>query len=306
MLFEKFDELAKDQVVYPYFNPEVASQLPEQTLRTITDHLLVRSGDYRQLFTTNHTFMTRVLGPLYQVPVRARKGWEPYDFSEGDDRSGLLGQAGFLALYSHSGRSSPTLRGRAIREVLMCQPVPNPPGNVNFTAVQDVHNISMPTARIRLTTHNTDPVCSGCHLLTDPVGLSLERFDGIGAARASENGASIDVSGMVDGVAFKGAAGLGKALADSPDTPQCVASRALEYAIGRPPEDEAQLEAINLAFRDQGFAIRALFLQVATMPESWRVSASKLLSETKVSWSTIDFNSGIRNASRIKETNNGL
>ena len=62
--------------------------------------------------------MTRSLGALYKVPVRKSQGWEPFSFAPGDDRAGLLGQAGFLAMYSHSGRSSPTLRGRAIREVL--------------------------------------------------------------------------------------------------------------------------------------------------------------------------------------------
>lgn len=276
LLFEKFDELAKDPVIYPYFNQTVAQVLPEQTLRTITDHLLTRSGDYRQLFTTPNTFMTRALGGLYGVQVHSSKGWEPYAFAPGDDRAGLLGQAGFLALYSHSGRSSPTLRGRAIRELLMCQPVPNPPGNVNFTAVQDTTNRAMPTARIRLTAHTTDAVCAGCHKITDPIGLTLERFDGIGRVRTRENGADIDVSGAMDGSDFFGASGLGKALAGSPDTTTCVASRALEYAVGHPAEDSDVVEKLDRDFAAGGYTIRSLFLKVATMPESWRVKTDPL------------------------------
>jgi hypothetical protein len=277
LLFEKFDEIAKDPVIYPYFNQEVAQALPEQMLRTITDHLITRNGDYRQLFTTSRSFMTRSLGSLYQVPVRKPSGWEPYEFAANDDRSGLLGQAGFLALYSHSGRSSPTLRGRAIRELLMCQPVPNPPGNVNFTAVQDTANKAMPTARVRLTAHVSDEVCAGCHTITDPAGLSLERFDGIGAARRTENGAEIDASGMMDGIKFTGAEGLGKTLAASPDTTQCVAGRALEYATGRTTEEDGTLvEDLEKRFAAQGYGIRALFLQVATMPEAYRVKVAPL------------------------------
>jgi hypothetical protein len=273
LLFEKFDEIAKDPVVYPYFNQDVAQALPEQMLRMIVDHLLVRNGDYRDLFTTPRTFMTRSLGGLYKVPVSAQSGWSPYEFSPGDDRAGLLGQAGFLALYSHSGRSSPTLRGRAIRELLMCQPVPNPPGNVNFTAVQDTANKATPTARIRLTAHNTDAVCAGCHKITDPVGLSLERFDGIGAARTLENGAPIDVSGAMDGIDFTGGTGLGKTLAASPDTTQCVAGRALQYATGMSSEDSGPyIEELDKRFSASGYGIRALFRQVATMPEAYRVN----------------------------------
>ena len=277
LLFEKFDELAKDPVIYPYFNQDVAKALPEQTLRTITAHLLGKGGDYRALFTTPNTFMTRSLGPLYQVPVRKSSGWEPYQFAAGDDRAGLLGQAGFLSIYSHSGRSSPTLRGRAIRELLMCQPVPNPPGNVNFTAVQDVHNKATPTARSRLSAHSTDEVCAGCHKITDPVGLSLEKFDGIGAFRATENETPIDSSGILDGLHYEGAAGLGKTLAESPSTTQCVSARALEYATGLGSEDVSPwVEDLDKQFAASGYGIRALFLKVATMPETWQVKATPL------------------------------
>lgn len=277
LLFEKFNELSKDPVIFPYFNQDVLQALPEQMLRTITGHLLVRNGGYLQLFTTPHTYMTRSLGGLYQVQVKQAKGWEAYDFAPGDDRAGLLGQAGFLALYSHSGRSSATLRGRAIRELLMCQPVPNPPGNVNFTAVQDTSNKATPTARIRLMAHATDPSCSGCHKITDPVGLSLERFDGIGMSRKTENEALIDPSGSMDGSSFMGAGGLGTTMAKSPSTAQCVAMRALSYATGRSSDDVSSLvELLDKRFAASGYGIRALFLQVATMPESYQVVSTPL------------------------------
>lgn len=287
LLFEKFDELAKDPVIYPYFNTEVLQALPEQTLRTITDLLVTRGGDYRELFTTRRTFMTRALGGLYQVPVGQPKGWVPYEFAAGDDRAGILGQAGFLAMYSHSGRSSPTLRGRAIRELLMCQPVPNPPANVNFTAVQDTANKAMPTARVRLNAHNTDPVCAGCHKVTDPVGLSLERFDGIGARRDTENDAPIDPAGRMDGVNFTGGEGLGKTMVESGQTTLCLSSRALEYAAGRPPTDEALVSGLEKDFAAANYGIRALFLKVATMPETWRVAAPPPLGgEVRVSFNS--------------------
>lgn len=279
LLFEKFDELAKDPIIYPYFNQEVAQALPEQLLRTITGHLLTDNGDYRQLFTTNRTYLTRALGGLYQVQVNRSQGWERHEFAPGDDRSGLVGQAGFLAIYSHAGRSSPTLRGKAIRELLMCQPVPPPPGNVNFTAVQDTANKAMPTARIRLSAHATDAACSGCHKITDPAGLSLERFDGIGAFRSTENDAPIDATGAMDGITFTGAAGLGKTLAESPATTQCVASRAYEYATGKPSEDEALVTGLDKQFAANGYAIRALFQRVASMPEAYRIVSRPVSSE---------------------------
>ncbi len=281
LLFEKFDELAKDPVIYPYFNQDVLQALPEQTLRTITGHLLRKNGSYQELFSTPNTVMTRSLGALYKVPVRQSSGWEDYVFPAKDDRAGLLGQAGFLAIYSHSGRSSPTLRGRAIREVLMCQPVPNPPGNVNFTAVQDVTNKEMPTARNRLDAHISDPICAGCHKITDPAGLVLERFDGIGALRTKENGAEIDVAGVIGEQSFFGGSGLGKILASSPDTAKCVTRRALEYVAGRASEDEALLGSMLERFEKSGHTIRALFADVAGSPDTYRVNlvSSEVMSQ---------------------------
>lgn len=290
LLFEKFDEIAKDPLVYPRFNPTVASALPEQMLRMIIDHVVTRDGDYRELFTTRRTFMNRALGPLYNVPVRSRDGWEPYEFAPESGRAGLLSQAGFLALYSHSGRSSPTLRGRAVRELLLCQPVPNPPGNVNFTAVQDTNNQVLRTARARLNAHNTDPVCSACHKITDPIGLPLEPFDGIGAYRRLENNAEIDTTGTFEGANFVGAAGLGQALAATQSTTECVAGRALEYATGRSPqEDTDRIMALEKAFAADDYRISKLFLRIATMREAYQIQpAPEQSREPVMAMSTTD------------------
>jgi hypothetical protein len=272
LLFEKFDEIAKDPIVYPRFNPDVARALPEQMLRMVVDELVTRDGDYRNLFTTRRTFINRALGPVYNVPVRSRLDWEAVEFAPDDDRAGLLSQAGFLALYSHSGRSSPTLRGRAIRERLLCQPVPDPPGNVNFAVVQDTSNKVLRTARARLDAHANDPACSSCHRITDPIGLPLERFDGIGAYRAKENDVDIDTAGKFEGSVFNGAAGLGKALAENPATTECVASRMLEYATGKSTDEDGEtVAALEKAFAGDGYRFSALMLRIATLPASYRV-----------------------------------
>ena len=114
-----FDGLAmveKDPTLYPRFSRTVIVDAEEQTLRTIADHLVAQRGDYRDLFTTRRTFMTRTLGTVYRVPVSAEKGWEPFEFPQDDPRAGLQTQNRFQALHRPKGRSSPTLRGKAVRE----------------------------------------------------------------------------------------------------------------------------------------------------------------------------------------------
>jgi hypothetical protein len=200
--YDEFDGLSKDQSLFPKFTSQMAKDAEEQSLRMIVDLLVTNNGDYRDLFTTKKTFLNRNLGSLYKVPVdgSAFSGWMPYTFGPDDPRAGLLTSAGFLIVDpTHEGRSSPTIRGKKVRELLLCQKVPPPPPNVNFNLVQDTHNPLYKTARDRLTAHRDNPTCAGCHSITDPIGLSMENYDAVGEFRTQENGSNIDASGTFDG-----------------------------------------------------------------------------------------------------------
>ncbi len=270
-------ELTKDPVVYGAFNPQVAEDLPEQALRTVVDHLIVRDAPYPEIFTTRQTFMNRRLGVIYDVPV-AQTGWQPYALPANDDRAGLLGLGAFLALNSHEGRSSPTLRGRAIREVLMCQPVPDPPANVDFSGFNGASTAERRTARQRLTQHVSNPVCAACHKVTDPLGLPLENFDGIGAYRSAENGAAIDAHGSFENKDFTGAAGLGQLLSQSPAPSRCLTQRVAEYAVGRTRTrlPKGWVDALFKDFQAGGYRFRVLMQRVALSPEFYAPPTSEL------------------------------
>jgi hypothetical protein len=272
--FDKFDALAKDPMIYPVFSTKVARDAEEQTLRTITDALITRDGDYRDIFTTRRTFMTRNLGIVYRVRVASEHGWEPYEFPAGDQHAGILTQLSFTELHSHPGRSSATLRGKAVREILLCEQVPMPPANVNFTVVQETNNPVYKTARERLTAHRTDPTCAGCHKLVDPIGLGLENFDGAGAYRDLENGAPIDASGDIDGIHFSNAAELGKAIHDDPAAVSCLVESVFRYAAGR-DFDKGEKEWrgwIAKQFVADGYKLPALLRRIATSKAFYAVT----------------------------------
>ena len=181
--FDGLEDVSKDTLVYPRFSRQILEDAREQTLRVVADHLVARRADYRELFTTRNSFMTRNLGLVYGVPVRAREGFEAMTFPADSPRVGLQSHVSVLALHAHPGRSSPTLRGIFVREALLCTEIPAAPANVDFTVVQDVANPDLKTARERLEAHRTEAACESCHRLVDPVGLALEPFDGSGMFR---------------------------------------------------------------------------------------------------------------------------
>jgi hypothetical protein len=274
--FEKIADLAKDNVIYPQFNQDVKRDMPEQTLRTLIDHLITKNGDYRDIFTSRQLFMTRALGTVYGVPVEEPSGWSKYEFPEGSPRTGLLTQMSFLATHSHDGRSSPTLRGKALRELILCQAIPDPPANVNFSLVNDTKNEKLKTVRDRLTVHRENPTCSTCHRRMDPVGLSLENFDGVGAFRTQENGVTIDATGELDGSKFTDPVTLGQTLRNHPRVPACLTQRASEYAMRRPlTKAEATWVAdLTARFSKNGYRLRALLRDIAVSDQFYRVSTS--------------------------------
>ncbi len=271
--FDKFGDLAKDSVVYPAFNSTVAEDAKEQTLRTITDLLIERNGDYRDLFTTREAHLTRALGIVYRVPVPTRNGWEKSVFPESSHRAGIQSHVAFLALYSHPGQSSPTLRGKAMRELFLCQEVPDPPPNVDFSVVQEV-DASMPTARDRLDVHRTNPSCAGCHKIMDPLGLTLENYDGLGTYRTTENDARIDASGSLDGIDFTTPEGLGQAFHDHPETPRCLVEKIYRYAVGRDTEMEERsyMDYLNKSFAAHGFRVPDLMRTIALSENFFAIS----------------------------------
>ncbi|HME40845.1 MAG TPA: DUF1592 domain-containing protein [Steroidobacteraceae bacterium] len=275
--FDLFETLAKDAQIYPKWTAKVAQDAQEQTLHSIVDLLLWQHGDYRDLFTTRKTFLTPLLGSIYGVPVAPNGGGalQPYEFSAGDARAGAQSHASFVALHSHEGLSSPTLRGKALRELLLCEPVPAPPGNVNFATAQDTHNPNFKTMRARLTAHRTDPTCAGCHKLMDPMGLALENFDSDAGYRTAENGQPLDTSGELDGIEFTDAAGLGRALHDNPATGPCFVRRLYSYATGRAPvrRDMAWIRYLEKSFAEDGYRAPELLRRIAVSDNFYRVAA---------------------------------
>ncbi|MBT4740411.1 MAG: DUF1592 domain-containing protein [Rhodospirillaceae bacterium] len=284
--FDQFDTLEKDNIIYPAFTIQVAEDAREQVLRTIVDHLILREQDYRALFTTRQTFITGGLARVYRVPTKrpAEGAWIPFEFPEDDPRAGILTQVGFAALASHPGRSSPTLRGKAVRESILCQQVPDPPGDVDFSLFEDPNSPNK-TARERLTVHRTAPACAGCHKITDPIGLALENLDGVGQLRTTENGAPIDASGDLDGTPFTDAAGLGRAVSTNPATTSCVTQRLASYALGRSagPAEREYVKYLEQGFADDGYSIPALLRRIAYSDALFTVSTPTVDNVTRQS-----------------------
>jgi hypothetical protein len=258
---EGLDRLPQDPTIFTQMSSTIGPAMRDSTLLTLEDHFFTRGSSYRELLTSRRVFVNAELANLYGV-TPPESGFEAVELPTGDARAGLLGQGAILALFSHGHASSPTLRGKFVRETLLCQSIPAPPDDVGELPEPDP---TLPTMRDRLAIHRENPSCATCHNLTDPIGLALENFDAIGAYRETENDVRIDPSGELDGVPFADARGLGEALANHPQLSNCLVRNVYRFSTGH-VESRGEQPTIDLLAEsfDESSDLKALLVDLVT------------------------------------------
>jgi hypothetical protein len=217
---------------YPLFSEAVRDAMAEETRRVVEDYTNRPGVPLLGLLDSDTTFVDAALAPLYGVPAPA-SGWAKLTLPAEQQRRGILTHASVLTLTGSNGATTPILRGKYVRQVLLCDELPPPPPEVS----------SLPAAqpgvgeRERLATHRSDPACSGCHALLEPLGFGLSHFDAIGQYRQSEaGGAAIDATGVIDGLSdatFNGSAELAARLRQEPKVAACLSTHLVRFALGR-------------------------------------------------------------------------
>src|SRR4029077_989052 len=110
-------------------------------------------------------------------------------------------------------------------------------------------------------------VCASCHSMMDPLGLSLENFDGVGRWRSrGESNAPIDASAVFpDGTKFDGVSGLRETLLGHPEQfVTTVTEKLLMYALGRGLEyyDAPAVRAIKHEAARSDYRLSAIILGI--------------------------------------------
>jgi hypothetical protein len=267
-MFELYllDSLTKDPTIFTHYSSELGKAAREETLTMLEKLIFDADGDYRDIFTSERTWVDRRLAAIYNVRATSREEFGEVVLSREGGRRGILGQVSVLALRAHPVSSSATLRGKFVRTILLCDEVPPPPVDVN-TALPEPSGTAV-TLRDRVQEHLLNPNCATCHLQMDPIGLGLETFDGIGRGRELEHGARIEPSSDVDGAKFKDAWELGAILREHEKVPRCLVRSYYRYAIGNieGPGEAEQLDALTAIFANEGHRVQALLRAIAISP----------------------------------------
>jgi hypothetical protein len=260
------DHVRKDPNIFEHYYPELGQDAREETLKLIEFIVFDLNQDFRNILNSKESFINARLAALYKIPSPHRDDFAWVNFAETSPRGGILTHSSFLALNSHTIDSSATLRGKAIRTLLLCQSIPEPPVDVDTSIPEPSGNAR--TLRDRVSEHLENASCAGCHSLMDPLGLALENFDAIGRWRDQEHDTLIDARGELDGIPFEGAIALGEVLAQHPEFGKCLVKKLMRYAIGR-LETEQEEPIINILYerlRTHQFKIKPWLIDLIMSP----------------------------------------
>ena len=264
-----------DEDLFPSFDHNLLEAMRLET-ELFVSSTIAEDRSVLDLLRADYTYVNERLARHYGMDGVYGSRMRRVDLPNAEERGGILGHAGLLALTAYPNRTSPVLRGKWLLDNILGTPVPPPPPSVN-TDLESVDVSPTATIRERLELHRTDPVCATCHAVLDPLGFALEGFDAVGALRArDEKGNPVDDSGMwPGGTEVAGLAGLRAMLLDRREQfVNTLTAKLMSYALGRrieyydqpairrivrgaAPRDYAWSEVIAGIVESPGFLMRA-------------------------------------------------
>jgi hypothetical protein len=230
--FRNLRVVSPDPSAFPAFDDNLRDAFQQET-ELFLESQVRADRPVTELLTANYTFVNERLARHYGI----RNVYGPHfrRVAVDDTRGGLLGQGGILTVTSYPTRTSPVLRGKWLLENVLGSPPPPPPPNVEGLP-ENGKNGKLLSMREQMEQHRKNPVCASCHARMDPLGFSLENYDGIGRwRRTSEADAPIDASGVLpDGTRFAGPQELRALLLQRrAEFVATVTEKLMTYALGR-------------------------------------------------------------------------
>ena len=265
---------------FPDFDDNLRQAFQRET-ELFFESFIKEDRNVLELMTARDTFVNERLAKHYGIPGIYGSQFRRVTVTD-DARRGLLGKGAILAVTSHATRTSPVTRGKWILENVLGAPVPPPPPLPGAGVFAEPKPGDAPkTMRAQMEFHRTNPVCASCHSVMDPIGISLENFDAVGAWRTREPNGPVDSSGrLADGSEIAGAATLRDALMRRPDVfVTTLTAKLMTYALGRGLDDR-DMPAVRRIVRDAArheYRLSSLVLGIAgSVPFQMRATNEEL------------------------------
>jgi mono/diheme cytochrome c family protein len=224
-----------DVPTFPDFDDNLRQAMRRET-ELFFGSILREDRNILDLLTADYTFVNERLARHYGIPDIYGSQFRRVALGEAfAARRGLLGKGAVQVVSAQPFRTSPVARGQWVMQTILGVRPPDPPPVVPKLEDSKGEPGQVLSLRQQMEKHRSVEPCMSCHKIMDPIGFSLENFNGIGMWRSQDNGVPIDASGeLVDGTKITGPEGLRDALMRySPQFARVVTEKLMTYALGR-------------------------------------------------------------------------
>ena len=262
---QDMEKVRPDPNFFPDYDENLARAMRRETELFFAD-LVRENRSLLDLYRADYTFADERLARHYGIPGVAGPRFRRVPYPD-DTRHGILGHGSVLVLTSLANRTSPVLRGKWVMEVLLGTPPPPPPPDIPaLEDTEEVRDGRRLTTRERMEAHRSNPSCSSCHRLIDPIGLALDNFDVTAKWRLRENGIPLDTRGdYYDGTPVTSPDELVDALLSRPiPLVRTFTENLLAFATGRRVEhfDQPTVRAIARAAETDDYRMASFIMGV--------------------------------------------
>ncbi len=262
----RLDALAPDPERFPTWDARLAADMRNETRAYFEYVVWDQHLPLAALFNTQVTFATPKLAAFYGLKSSGGTASGRYDLETVPERGGLLTQGSFLTI--GGDEASMVTRGLAVMHELLRGVVNDPPPCVDTTPAPTEPGVTQRTQAVqRIINHN----CGGCHSKFEPLAFGLEKYDGAGRWRESdEHGnelredGNILFPGSADPVEYTTSAELMELLATSDRVSNSLTWKIAQFAVGRPlgAKDAALVNKIHQTLQKNGGTWQSLMTAI--------------------------------------------
>lgn len=262
---ERAAELTKDGKVYPEFNEAVLADLRSSLNLFLDEAVWGKNANYRELLLADYLFLNERLGKLYGR--KDIKGGFQKVSLDPQRRSGIVTHPFLLSSLAYHNNTSPIHRGVFLTRNIVGMTLKSPPMANEFKEGKFNPRLTM---REKVTEMTRAKACMGCHVTINPLGFSLEHYDGIGRWRMKDQNKPVDStsdfkteSGQT--IKLTGARDVARFAADTPSAHRAFIQQLFHHTVKQPVRayGETSMEELRKGFQRGNFSVPELLRQIA-------------------------------------------
>jgi hypothetical protein len=267
---DRLENLRPSPQKFPGWDQQLAGDMRRETLAFFEEVAWKQNRPLAELLNARVTFVTPRLAKHYGMPTPESKGDNELvrvELSK-QPRGGLLTHGSVLTV--GGDEASMVSRGLFVMHELLRGVVRDPPACVDTTPVPSKPGL---TQRAVAESRIANKSCTGCHAKFEPLSFALERFDGLGTYRETdEHGNKLRDDGNIlfpgesKPIAYKSSAELMDLLAASDRVRLSFTWKITQFAVGRPlgAEDAPLVAEVHRTAQAEGGTYAATMLAIAT------------------------------------------